>query len=549
MPINGAQSILWDVAIIGYGPTGQMLAILLGQRGYRVAVFERWLQLYPLPRAVHYDGEVARILQGAGVAKELEAVVEPAWGGYEWRNASGETLQSFDSGRGAFGWPTDTMFAQPDLARILDAKVKSLPTVEVYQGWEAEQAGQEQNQIVLQVRRQTAGHSGELLPTPESQIVRARYLIGADGANSFLRTRMHPPMTDLGFVFDWLVIDVIPHEQREWNPPNLQVCDPARPTSVISGGKGRRRWEFMRLPGENIEELNRPETAWRLLEPWQITPQNATLERHTVYTFRACWADTWRKGRFFLAGDAAHLTPPFAGHGMGAGMRDGVNLAWKFDLVLSGRATETLLDTYTSERLPHVQQFIHFAVELGKVICISDPEAAAMRDARMLAASRQPNRATSSAPAFPLGPGILLEGDQLAGHSFIQGDVTPDGKRGRFDDVVGRGFCLISTEGDPASVLDTPTRNFFSSIGGLYAHVTKDHAEAPHRIIDVHGIYHEWFAAHQCGVVLTRPDYAVFGTAPDLEGAIKLVKILHAQLTASSRVEEKEPSYGGAETN
>ena len=143
------------------------------------------------------------------------------------------------------------------------------------------------------------------------QRIRARYVVGCDGANSFVRDHMGTGLTDLGFFYDWLILDVIPHDQqREWKPFNLQICDPRRPTTVVSGGPGKRRWEFMRLPNETIEELNNEQTAWRLLQPWNLAPDNAVLERHTVYTFQARWADRWRDGRILIAGDAAHLMPP-----------------------------------------------------------------------------------------------------------------------------------------------------------------------------------------------------------------------------------------------
>src|SRR5689334_23592418 len=140
----------------------------------------------------------------------------------------------------------------------------------------------------------------------------------------------------------------------------------------------------MRLPHERLDDLNREARAWELLEPWDVHPNNARLERHAVYTFQARVATQWNVGRVFLAGDAAHQMPPFAGQGMCAGVRDAANLAWKLDLVLAGRAAETILDTYASERVPQVRQVIEFSIELGKVICVPDPAAAAVRDRAML---------------------------------------------------------------------------------------------------------------------------------------------------------------------
>lgn len=146
----------------------------------------------------------------------------------------------------------------------------------VYQGWAAEQVEQTQDAVHLRVRKQAVTSSGKLVPGQEHLTVRGRYVIGADGAKSFLLQHMRTSLTNLGFLFDWLVVDIIPHEQREWNPINLQICDPVRPRTVVSGGKGRLRWEFMCLPGESVEELNRAETVWRLPTPWNSTPENAT---------------------------------------------------------------------------------------------------------------------------------------------------------------------------------------------------------------------------------------------------------------------------------
>jgi hypothetical protein len=358
----------------------------------------------------------------------------------------------------------------------------------------------------------------------EALEVRARYAVGCDGANSFVRGAIGSAWNDLGFAYDWLVVDVIPHETRVWSPLNWQLCDPARPTTLVSGGPGRRRWEFMRLPHESIEELNDPATAWKLLAAWDVRPDNATLERHAVYTFRACYADLWRRGRVLIAGDAAHLMPPFAGQGMCSGLRDAINLAWKLDLVLGGRAGDALLDSYASERAPHARATIDFSVALGRVICTADPREASERDARMVPAARATGL-TTPPPSPAIGPGCWDAACPAAGSLFVQGRVERGGRRGRFDDVVGGGFALVSTQGDPAATLSDAQRAFFASLGGVSAHVSRDGA-----LRDVDGAYARWFAANGVGVALQRPDFAVFGTAPQCAGAGTLLEALRARL-------------------
>ena len=522
--------VRYDVAIVGYGPVGQTLAILLGQRGWTVGVFEKQAAPYPLPRSVHFDHEIGRILQAAGVADEIAAMTEAA-DVYEWRNAAGETLLRFASkALGASGWPDANMFAQPDLERLLDARVRSLASVEVHRGHEVVDLAPAGDGTGRAPAPSDVGGATLVVATVDGRRreVAARVVLGCDGANSFVRARIGAAVTDLGFYFDWLIVDVAPYRPKVWEPLNIQVCDPARPTTLVSGGPGRRRWEFMRLPGESLDELNREETAWRLLAPWDVTPANATLERHTVYRFQARWVDGWRLGPFLLAGDAAHQMPPFAGQGLCSGLRDAANLAWKLDLVLAGRAPATLLDTYERERVPHVRAVIDFSMELGKVICIPDPAAAAARDAVMTAAV-QSGQLVAPPPPLRIGPGVLRDGDPHAGALFIQGRVRRGGVLGRFDDVVGRGFTLLSAAGDPAAHLDREAAAFFASLGGVAAQVGPG---GP--IDDVDGVYARWFAEHGVEVVLQRPDFYLFGAAARVSDAGALVAALRARLASPS---------------
>jgi 2-polyprenyl-6-methoxyphenol hydroxylase-like FAD-dependent oxidoreductase len=507
----------YDIAIVGYGPVGQTLAILLGQKGWHVGVFEKQPVAYPLPRAVHFDHEVGRILQAAGVADAIAGATEAA-NVYEWRNAAGETLLRFESkAAGLSGWPEGNMFAQPEIERLLDARARSLSSIEVHRSHEVVGITTGDGCVRLTM----AAHDGRRLD------VEARFVVGCDGANSFVRQHLGATVTDLGFFFDWLIVDVLPHEPRVWNPLNIQICDPARPTTLVSGGPGRRRWEFMRLPGESIEELNSEPTAWRLLEPWGFTPQNATLERHTAYRFQARWVDTWRTGRLLLAGDAAHQMPPFAGQGMCSGLRDAANLAWKLDLVLAGKAPETLLDTYPSERIPHVSAIIDFSMALGRVICVPDAVEAAARDAVMIAAVKEGHQ-TTPPPSLGIGPGVLLAGDPRAGQLFVQGRVQCGAATGLFDDVVGRGWTLVSLSCDPAAQLDADATAYFASIGGISAHVAPG---AP--VCDVDCSYANWFDHTGVAVVLQRPDFYLFGTAVSASGSADLVSRLRRALAAT----------------
>ncbi|MFI5040875.1 MAG: bifunctional 3-(3-hydroxy-phenyl)propionate/3-hydroxycinnamic acid hydroxylase [Acidimicrobiales bacterium] len=491
-----------EVTIVGYGPVGSSLAILLGQLGRSVVVVEKWPEPYPLPRAVHFDHEVGRILQACGIGDELRPIIEPA-DIYEWRNAAGTTLLRFGRvGDSPSGWPLSSMFNQPALEALLDRRAESLPSVEVRRGVEVDGLDQDDDVVTLRT-----AHRGD---------VRARYVVGCDGANSTVRTVTGLPMHDLGFFYDWLVVDVILDDARLFDPMNLQVCDPVRPTTVVSGGPGRRRWEFMCLPDESLEDLNSEQRAWELLGPWDVHPGNARLERHAVYTFRARYAERWRAGRVFVAGDAAHLTPPFAGQGMCAGLRDAANLAWKLDLVLTGHAPDALLDSYGEERLPSARAAIEFAMELGKVICVPDPAEAAARDEAMAAAV---GPEASDVPPLPgLDHGIIDPSAPHAGQLFIQPSV--DGRL--LDDVHGAGWRLVTVDPDSAA-LDATALDWFESIGGRLVPLLRPGPVAG-----------RWFADHNVTWALQRPDFYLYGTATNAVGASNLVRDVRSQLTPVS---------------
>ena len=498
-----------DVAIVGYGPVGSVLAILLAQLGRAVIVLERWPEPYPLPRAVHLDHEVARIIQSCGLGEALRAISEPAHI-YEWRNAAGTTLLRFGrEGDSASGWPASLMFNQPELEALLDERARQFPGITVRRGVEV--TGLEQLDDAVVVRN--AGGDD----------VRAAYVVGCDGANSTVRGLGELPVHDLGFFFDWLIVDVVLDEPRVFDPINVQICDPARPTTAVSGGPGRRRWEFMRLPHETLDELNDERRAWELLAPWDVHPGNARLERHAVYTFNARYAEQWRAERVLIAGDAAHLMPPFAGQGMCAGIRDAVNLAWKLDLVLDGRASPALLDTYQLERLPSARMAIDFSMELGKVICVPDPDEAAARDAAMAAGvGEEP----VDAPSLPgLDGGLVHATSPHAGALFVQGEVDGD----RFDDVYGIGWRLIAVDSCIGEV-ERDAADWFQSIGGRIVMLPEP---GP--------VYARWFTEHDTACALQRPDFHLYGTAATAADATALLNDLRSHLA-------NDPALQGAST-
>lgn len=519
-----------DCLVVGGGPVGLLTALFLGQAGLQVSVVERWAQRYPLPRACTIDHEALRILQAAGLMATHADLFVPSQGergGYEFRNGAGELLQAINWNRLAeSGWANTNGFYQPDLEATLEELANATPGVTVHRGWTFQALTQEHGAVTAQVA-----------PTEEPQEARwvhSRWLIGADGANSGVRSSLGIDVGDSGFEADWLVVDYQPLVQEAWSAFVTQYCDPAQPATAVNSGPGRRRFEFMRRADMPPEELNQGSTAWRLMAPWGVTPETARLERHAVYTFRGRRAHTWRKENAFLAGDAAHLMPPFLGQGLCAGLRDARALTWRLGMVHQGQATPAVLDTYGPERTGHVREIIDEAVAVGRVICELDVDRAAARDAEMMERWRDPGAATLEPPHPRLGePSLTIASGGPEGRLAPQGRVRVGDQVGLLDDILGGGWQLISRIEDPSGILGDEDASWFQRIGGVVAHVSDEsHVE------DLDGAYQRWFATHGREAFLARPDFYVFaaGRHTDIP---RFVALLRQALQPASTEEGK----------
>jgi len=522
-----AHALDADVAIVGYGPVGQALAALLGRAGHRVMVFERFQESYRLPRAVHLDHEIMRLLQSLDLAEVLAGEMVPVHD-YQWFGADGDLLLRFDREELApSGWEASYMFFQPELEAAIHRHACVPAGVTVERGWVAEALEESRDHVQLTLHEVTGSGPGQLARTGAHRTVRARWLVGADGANSFVREAIGINRRDLGFRERWLVVDAEPHDMGALAhlPIASQRCDPARPTTIMQSGPRHRRWEFMLLPGEQPSDFDDPERVWSLLAPW-YRPQDGPLTRSTVYEFRSMVAEHMRRGRVLIVGDAAHLTPPFLGQGLCSGLRDAANLAWKLDLVLRDVVHERLLTTVEAERAPQNEAVIRLAIELGKVLCQLDPQAASERDAMLRAAGPPPPLELA-----PLSAGLLHqpigEPDSLAGTLSVQGVVESAGRQGRFDDLVGGGFQLIVAGGDPWQGLSRHHRRLLDTLGATVASLDP---AAPHGIRDVDGRLTAWLSQHNAHAVLVRPDFYVFGAAAGAHAVPDLLDDLHTQL-------------------
>ena len=518
----------YDVIVLGYGPVGQVLALMLGRQGRSVAVCDRWPERYPLPRAVCIDHEIYRVLTANGMGSVLPSISHQG-PKYQWFNAAWEELLVIDWSAESISGGTEVNFVhQPTLEAAISAAVSALPNVDSYLGWEAMSILQDEQQCHVELRDQ-AGQVKHLS---------AAYVVGCDGANSITRKQIGGVQEDRGFQADWLVIDVLLRNGTTIEQLNIpgagQYCNPTRPTTIVPAGvrdgEKFRRWEFMRLPGESIEDMESEAKVWELLEPW-AGPDALELVRSKVYTFRSLLAEKWREGRLLLAGDAAHVMPPFMGQGMCSGIRDAWNLAWKLGLILDGKAGDQLLDTYQTERMPHVSQIIDLSIYLGKMICTSDPLEAEQRDLAFK------NKTAPPPPAFPqLTSGILRRNAYgalqpgaglLAPHVSVEGELT----RGRLDEVIGLGFMLITTQADPLAGLETATRNNLEAIGLRVVSLTGFPGKGSHRDLDLR--MQPFLEQHGWDTMVVRPDFYIYGGASGFADRKELVNDLLSDLTGA----------------
>ena len=466
-----------DVLIIGLGPVGATLAALLARAGVRTIALDKDAEVYPLPRAAHFDHEIMRIFQQLGIAEIVErhTRVAPA---YEFRTADGQALLRFEiPAHSPSGWAAGYMFHQPALEQALRDLLATLPAATMHTGWRYLSLDHDSLGVTATIETQTGRTTR-----------RARYLVGCDGASSPVRGEVGGGMIDFQFDEPWLVIDARVLPGARTPEINLQICDPKRPTTCVLMGPGRHRWEFMLLPGETPEQALEDDFIQSLITPWDCGP--VELERKAVYRFHGLMANRWRNGRVLLAGDSAHQMPPFAGQGMCSGLRDAANLAWKLQAVLAG-APEALLDTYQTERAPHVRAIIEQAIGMGRIVCTLDPVAASVRDRGMLA--QQAAGARSLPPARPasLASGCVLAGTPAAGALFPQ--PTTEGRR--LDDVLDDRAWLLSRTAAPR-------------VGDIATAMTLEDASlAPFR-----KALTDWLDRGGVDAVLVRPDRYVFGT-------------------------------------
>jgi len=517
-----------SVAIVGAGPVGVTAANLLGTYGVDTLIVDRETTVIEYPRAVGVDDEALRTFQAAGLSAEIlrDTIANVPMKLFD---AAGRCLADIRPTGRDLGWYRRNIFMQPLAEATLRRGLARFPHVRLMLGTEMRELSQDGSGVTLRL----AGEDGEV------HEVRADYVIAADGGRSPIRTQLGIPLEGSTHARKWVVIDCANDPLDA--PYTALHCDPRRPYVCAHMPYDHRRWEFMLFPGEDADENLTRERIDALLRHHLDDPGKVDVIRARVYTHHSRIAARFVDGRVALAGDAAHLMPPWAGQGMNTGFRDVTNLCWKLAAVVKGHADRSLLTTYDQERRPHAQAMIELSTRLGQILSPTRRSVARARDWLLRAAAVAPpvKRWTVEMRFKPIpdyrdgftvpdGPGRWLP---TAGRMLPQPDVeTADGARVRLDDVLGSWFAVVGFECDPLGGLNAAELAVLERFRPRIIKIIESRAgERYHRqpcvdaktvvVEDVDNQLRPWFQARRHDVVLVRPDrYVAAMTTPQRLG-------------------------------
>ena len=516
-PTASPLDLSTDIAIVGAGPVGLMIANYLGQCGVNVTLVEKLDSLIDYPRAIGLDDESLRTFQAVGLADNVLPHTTP-WHAMRFMTPKGRCFADIQPKTDEFGWSRRNAFIQPLADRVLFEGLQRFDNVKVLFGRELQ--GFEQSDSGVQLTLKNAEGRSERL--------QAKYLIGCDGGNSLVRRSLGISFEGKTAPNQWIVVDIA---NDPLSTPHVYLCcDPVRPYVSAALPHGVRRFEFMVMPGETEAELSKPENMRKLLAKVLPDPDRIELIRSRVYTHNARLAGRFRQGRVLLAGDAAHIMPVWQGQGYNSGMRDASNLAWKLSLVIKGLANDRLLDSYELERRDHAKAMIDLSVLAGHVLAPPKRWQGTLRDGVSWLLNYVPpvkryfvEMRFKPMPQYSRGALIVpSEKGSPVGKMFIQPKVLTDaGATVLLDEVIGENFAFIAWGCDPTWGLTTAQIAQWKTLGTRFIQVLPDvQLRAPSdagndviRVGDSTGRLREWFARGSSSIALLRPDRFLAGLA------------------------------------
>lgn len=490
-----------DVAIVGYGPVGATAANLLGQMGLNVVVIERDPDIYFRARAISTDEEVLRIWQQVGLADRLNADMQPG-AGANFVDAAGVSIARLTPANRGNGHPPQQFIYQPAVDRVLRDGVERFPNISLLLEHECLRITQHADSTELMLAD---------LTRDEFKRVRATYVIAADGGSSSIRGQLGVGFTGRTYSQRWIVIDTKVIEEWPGHDRLRFHCNPARPTVDCPTPLGHHRWEFPVRDHEDEKDLLTEDAIWEVLTSQGITKSNVAIIGFACYNHHVRFADRWRVGRVFLAGDAAHAMPPWIGQGMCAGVRDVANLCWKLQAAISGSLPESVLDTYEAERLPHVKEVTNRAVKVGAIIIERNRIRAAIRNHALRTATKIPGftswlRNHRWLPDARYRAGLLARnGNPATGWLIPQPWVIDEkGDHVRFDDVIGGRWTVLYTG------LERSWPQWQSAGVPEIRVLPPGSTPGADRIVDHDGKLITWLRRKKATVVAVRPDGFVY---------------------------------------
>jgi 3-(3-hydroxy-phenyl)propionate hydroxylase len=505
------DTALYDVAIVGYGPVGATFANLLAKYGLKIAVVEQAAGIYDKPRAITIDHEVLRVFQACGLADTIAAHTVPHPGTH-YLGVDGQIIKMFDPMPPPYplGWTPTATFVQPEFETALRKKFATYDKADVFLSTQGADVTQDDAGVSLTVK----GDSGE-------RVLRTRYLVACDGANSFVRKKLDIVFDDLAFDEWWMVVDAFDQGATARPEKCFQYCWPSRPGTFQPGPGALRRWEIKILPGEDPATFGERDNVLKVLAAF-TDPSKLEIWRSAVYRFHALLAQRWQAGRILLMGDAVHQTPPFLGQGLSAGVRDAVNLAWKLALVLRGDTAPSVLATYAEERKPHVGALVATAKEFGEIIGELDPVKAVARDKKLRAELQSGQAQTNRQKFIPdLTGGLIAQETPAAGTLFPQPDVETAHGKVRLDDTLAPEFLIAAVSPDALKALTPQSIAIWHRLRGQRL-VIKETGT----------LLADWLKQNGIVAAVVRPDRAVYGGARTGDELNALIARLDAQLSS-----------------
>ncbi len=475
--------------------------MLLADYDLNVAIFEKQTAVYPYPRAIHLDDETLRIFQAMGGVEELQSCITP-FEEMQFIGSDGRLLLQVAVGDAtkAYGHHSSYWFYQPDLEAILRKKITEHKHIDLFSGYEVDALSQSPSGCSIKAKA---------IDKAEWIQCKGGYLVGCDGGKSIVRRSLGIALESLDFDQRWIVIDTLlktelsDSDSDPLSTYHQQICDRKRPATYVPAVGKHRRFEFMLKKEETELELLDSEKQRALLSTF-ISPDRLEIIRASVYTYHALSAEQWKSGRCFLAGDAAHQMPPFAGQGMCSGIRDAHNLAFKLNLVIKGKKDAQLLDSYEQERKSHVRGISKGAIFLGKLIQTQHPLLAKLRDfqfflARHFALIKELMR-KDAIQKQPYQQGFFTEKHRLCGQLMIQPFVQKSNDAPTLlDTYIGNHFALIFIDAYDNTILE----RFVSDFNPVHLDFSEQGPFTSEVLV-------AWMRKHRLNYVLLRPDRYIF---------------------------------------